>query len=270
MKYTFNDILEVMSERTLDNLLLSPEFNLYIESEDKEKKSDNKQIKSEDTPKTEGKTGPVRMAMKGLSKGSEFIAKAIVRKPSPDASTEIQEGYIKRVRMVSAGIKVGVICVLKAPIAGPLDWVLTAAITAHLLKSDDPSDKMVIEMIKQLKDKAAETKNKLVEWFKKNKDKEITESDKNQYDALALQGLNIAKEMDAIKARIKKEKKEKPENPKNITESVLINKFDTLLINESGELVDNACDILRVIIEKTDYTKYEVFDVVEHYLNMII
>ena len=55
-----------------------------------------------------------------------------------------------------------------------------------------------------------------------------------------------------------------------VTESALSDKFASYLLTESGELVDNAVDILSVIVEKTDYEKYDIYPIVEKYLDIII
>lgn len=250
MTYTMNDIFDVLSESTIDNIF---DIELFNEKADDETKG-NKFKKVSD------KLGAAYIG--GINKSSDFLAKAIVKKPKEGSSTEVQEKYEQKLLKVKSVIKIGEILLSKAVLVGPLDVIATAALITGIVKSDDPTDKLVVSKLKALAGKAEALKNKITSLFNKNKDKPVTEEDKRQYDTTLLQGKNIAKEIDAVKEKI---------NRSNVvTESVLVNKFDEYLLKEDGSLVDNAYDILSIIVEKTDYTQYDIFPVVEHYIDMMI
>lgn len=250
MTYTMTDILDVLSESTIDNIF---DLELFNEKADKESK-ENKFKKVSD------KLGTAYIS--GINKSSDFLANAVVKKPKEGSSKEIQEKYEQKLLKVKSVIKIGEILLSKAVLIGPLDVIATAALITGVAKSDDPTDKLVMSKLKALASKVTALKNKISSLFNKNKDKPVTEEDKRQYDATLLQGKNIAKEIDAVKAKITKSNL--------VTESVLVNKFDEYLLKEDGSLVDNAYDILSVIVEKTDYTQYDIFPVVEHYIDMMI
>lgn len=255
MNYEFNDILDVLSESTLDEFFNLHEFDLFIEDGKSENSKDNKFKKLMDTASDK--------YMTGLNKRSESFAKLVVKKPDANATHEVQEKYEKKVLQARTAYKIGEILVSKAVLLGPLDMIATAAIVKGIANSDDPSDKMVADKLKALTDKANSLKEKANKLIDKVKGKKVTNDNfKAPYEAIQLQGKNIAKEIDAVKAKANK--------PATITESVLIDKFDEYLIKEDGSLVDNAYEILNTIVEKTDYTKYDIFPVVEHYINMII
>lgn len=258
MIYNIYDIIDVLSESTVDTLYNNFDYAVFNEN------TDNNETKKESKVK-KVIDGASKAYITGLNKSSEAISKTFIRKPKEGASDEIQQKYQEKLIKAKAAIKVGEILISKTILIGPLDVIATAALVNGITKSDDPTDKIVMDKLRMLMDKAKSLKLKVISFIDKKKDKEVTNVDKQQYDAMSIQGMNIAKEMDAVRSRI-----DKNVDGKNITESTIINKFDEYLLKEDGTLVDNACEILSMIVEKTDYEKFDIFDVVEHYIDMII
>ena len=155
-----------------------------------------------------------------MTKRSDFVANKIVKKPPEGSSKEVQEKYEQKILKAKASYKVGEILVGSAILIGPLDLLAKAAIMSGITKSDDPADKMVVSKLKMLSDKASELKNKALKLINRNKGKQVTENEfKKPYEALQLQGMNIAKEIDATKEKISN----------TVTESSLFNKFGEYL-----------------------------------------
>ena len=250
MKYEYKDIICVLSESTIDEIF---DFNLFTESKN------GKESKVSKFKKSIEKFGDKYVS--GLNKGSETVANALVRKPKEGASTEAWDKYNQKLMRVKSIIKVGAILASKAVLLGPLDAIATAALFSGMSKSNDQTDKMVMEKLNHLKDEVSKLKDKLSELFEKNKNKPITEADKREYDKIYLKGKNTASEIDALKSKINK--------PATVTESVILNKFDEYLLKEDGTLVDNAYEILDTIVEKADYTKYDIYNTINHYIDMI-
>jgi hypothetical protein len=253
MIYNVNDILDILSESTMDDIFDLYDLDLFIED------GDNKEPKENKFKKAVTKMGTAYVS--GINKSSEAGARAVVRKPKEGSSPEALKKYEEQLLKAKTAIKIGEILVSKAFLIGPLDTIATAALITGMANSDDPTDKIVMDKLKMLANKAEMLKKKVSNLFDKNKDKPVTGDDKRQYDAILLQGKNIAKKIDDTKAE--------NNTATPVTESVLINKFNEYLLKEDGNLVDNAYEILSTIVEKTDYAKYDIFPVVEHYIDMI-
>jgi len=301
MPYKLEDILSVLSESSLDDLF--NEYDFYSEGKFEDgvvntvdkaahTKAGKKVIKAVDDAKNKPKNEKVEKAVstvktKGgeiagkvmnskvaektggaintaINKASDVGGKIIAGKRPSDISPEVQAKYETKLNTARAAIKGGVVAASKAVLAGPLDWLLTASVVKGIAQSDDPSDKIIVDTYKKVSDKAKALKERLVAVIDDAK-KEDTTSDsfKKQYDAITLQGMNYAKEIDAVKARAQKEQP--------VTEStVMTYAFDKYLIKENGSLVDNAYELLSLIVEKVDYEKYDVCDIVEGYINMLM
>lgn len=301
MSYKIEDILSVLSESSLDDFY--NKYDLYSEGkvedgivdtvskaantkvgkkvinavdEAKNKPKNEKVEKTISTVKTKtgeiaGKVANSKVAEKtgnavntAINKTSNVVGKAIAGKRPTDTSPEVQAKYEAKLNTAKAVIKGGVVVASKAVLFGPLDWLLTASVVKGIAQSDDPSDKMIKDKYKEVSDKAKALKERLAvvidDAKKEDKSDEVF---KKQYDTIALQGMNCAKELDAVKARAQKSQP--------VTESAsLTYSFDKYLIKEDGTLVDNAYELLSMIVEKVDYEKYDVFNIIENYINMMI
>ena len=269
MTYNVNDILEVLSESTLDSFLNSYDYKVFTEGEKL-----NKAIKSTmDVGKKvidKAVNNKVGAAMgKGYNKVTEapgaVIARVMYGKRPNNVPIEVQKEYDKKVINVKANVKTGVtvaVLITKSLLIGPPDWIITICMTSGLL-TDSEVNAATKEKIKVLKDKAVNIKNKIKELSKKYKDKDSTDKEfQKEYNELLREGNTCARELDSVIKNMK---------PKQVpvAESSILDKFDGYLINESGFLVDNAVDVLNKIIDKVDYDKFDIYPVIERYCDMM-
>jgi hypothetical protein len=302
MPYKLKDIMDVLSEETLENLFNEYEFysegkfdDSVVNAVDKaaHTKAGKKVIKTVDNLKNKPKNENIEKAVStvkaktgeivnkvssskavektgnavntAVNKTSEVLGKAIAGKRPTDKSSEVQEKYENKVNNARAAIKGGVVLASKAVLIGPLDWLLTASIVKGIAESDDPSDKMIKNKFQEVSDKTKVLKDRLVNVIDdaKKEDKPAEEI-KKQYDTIALQGLNYAKQLDAVRSKLVQKEHQ-------VIESVVPSyTFDKYLIKEDGSMVDNAYELLSMIVEKVDYEKYDVYEIIEDYINMLM
>ena len=84
---------------------------------------------------------------------------------------------------------------------------------------------------------------------------------KKEYNEILREGNDLAKEAD-------RELRNKNTSAVQVSESVGIDKFNSLIINENGKVVDNVYDILSVIIEKVDCTEFDIYPILEYYCDI--
>ena len=229
-----------------------------------------------DTVKTKGKEVASKVANSkvaetsgnaintAINKTSGAVGKVVAGKRPTDNSPEVQATYENKVNVGRAAFKGGIVALSKAVLAGPLDWLLTASVVKGIAQSDDPSDKMIADTYKKVSTRVKALKERLDDVIDHARNEGTNIDDvKKQYDAITLQGLNYAKEIDAVKIRAQKEQPVKESADMTYT-------FDKYLIKEDGILVDNAYEMLSTIIEKVDYEKYDIYHVIESYIDMLI
>ena len=300
MPYNFEDILSVLSESTMDEIL--NEYDFYSEGKFEDgvvntvdkaanTKAGKKVIKAVDDMKNKPKNEKVEKAIStvknksteiaskvvnsnavektgttinnAINKTSNVVGKVIAGKRPTDTSPEVQEKYEMKLNTARAAIKGGVIAASKAVLFGPLDVLLTASLVKGIAQSDDPADKMIRDKFKEVSDKTKALKERLVTVIDNAKKEDNPDEGFNkQYNAITLQGLNYAKQIDAVKAKAEKEQP--------VTESVVLSyTFDKYLFKEDGSMVDNAYELLSAIVEKVDYEKYDVCNIIESYIDML-
>ena len=270
MVYNINDILDVLSESTAE--CLYDMCDLFTEGEKMDKFKDVVKKAEATTSKiidktTNSKVGKVMgKAYNAVSETPGAIASKIAyKKPAADASPEVQKEYNKKVISMKANFKVGVtlaVLAIKLPLFGPIDWVITACMASGLADKENAVNKETMKKLEVLKEKAVTVKDKIKTLFAKNKDKDSTDKEfQQEYNKLLRDGNEIAKAADVI---IKGNMNKKAV----VAENAFIDKFDKYLITENSVLVDNAFDILQLIVEKTDYSKIDIYPVLEHYFEM--
>ena len=267
MTYNINDIIEVLSESTLDSFLDIPEIDIYNESEkiDKAVKTVTNVGKKVIDKTVNSKVGETmgKVYNKVTETPGDLVAKAIYGK-RPE-QIDIQKEYDKKVINIKSNIKTGITVALlatKSFLLGPPDWIITICMVSGLLKNSEVNDETK-EKIRKIKDKAVEIKDKIKELVTKHKDKDCTDKVfQKEYNDLLREGNVCAREADTI---IKKFKNK----PTPVAESSIIDTFDKYLLTESGSLVDDAVDKLIMIVESTDYEKYDIYPIIEHYCDMI-
>ena len=270
MVYNINDILDVLSESTTDSLF--DMYDLVTEGEKIDKFKNVVKTAQATTGKIIDKTTNSKVG-KAMGKAYNAVAetpgaiasKIAYKKPGANASPEVQKEYNKKVVSMKANFKVGVtlaVLAIKLPLFGPIDWVITACMASGLADKENPVNKETMRKLGDIKDKALAVKDKVKALFAKNKDKDSTDKEfQQEYNKLLREGNEIAKEADVV---IKGDMNKKIA----VSESAIIDKFDKYLITENSMLVDNAFDILQLLVEKTDYSKIDIYPVLEHYFEM--
>ena len=281
MTYKIDDILDVLSEKTSDYLFDIYDSVLFTEGEkfDKAKETFNKVKNKVTETKNKALDTKAGKVVKKVGSGAGSVYNAATEAPGVVAAgvaatvdavakkkslkgllPEIRKGFQQRIIKYRANAKVGVtvaVLLAKGVLVGPLDWIITAIMASGLTK-DTEVNRETKRKLDVLKSKVFDLLGKVKTIANKYKDKDSTDKDfKSEYDALMQEGNVIAGEADSV---MRDTKLAKP-----VTESTIIEKFDRYILNESGVLVDNAFSILSTIVEKTDYDKYDIYPVLEHY-----
>lgn len=274
MTYVIDDILEVLSESTLDGFLNTYNFAVITEGEKSEKFKNAIKATADVGKKvvdkaTKSKVGAVmgNAYNKATEAPGGLIARTLYGKRPVDVPVEVQKEYDKKVINVKANIKAGVtvaVLIAKSLLVGPPDWIITICMVSGLM-TDSEVNSATKEKIKNIKNTAVDIKNKIKSLATKYKDCDSTDREfQKEYNELLREGNKCAREADAIIKQTKTSRKQVA-----VTESSIIKKFDDYLITETGSLVHNATDILHSIINKVDYDKYDIYPIIERYCDMM-
>lgn len=278
MNYDINDILCVLSESTVDGLFNQYDYKLITEGETIEKiKETTDKVKNSNAVKKGKEIGkkvldsPVGKVAGGVYNTAtefpgEIVGKvAYGRKLSKNNSPEVQKEYHKKMINVKSNIKTGItvgILLSKNVLIGPPDWIITACMTAGLAK-DTEVNQETKRKVANLTNKAKDIVSKIKNLATKHKNTDSTDKEFNkEYNDLLRQGNELAKEAD-------KELRGTQNKLQIASESTIIDILDDHLINENGLLLDNTEDVLFILVEKTDYTKIDLYPIIEHYCDMM-
>lgn len=204
-----------------------------------------------------------------FNKGTEWIAKKVVKKPSEDSDKSVYEEYKKKIDKIKAGIKITAIgagnaAVFAIPIPGS-STVFNAVIASALASSDDSSDKMVKDSLKSLKEKAVKLKEHVTKFFKKNSNKEFKSENeiKKEFNALDAEASLLAKKVDSF---------HNGKAAKVVAESVTINAsfFEKCLPDLSKEIPLEFYETTVSYINNMDASNANDVLIAEAFLNVII
>ena len=251
-----------LNNKFFDKYIIEDEIDIYNEGfKDSVKEKTDKVVSV-----AKEKMVPVsKKIVKGIDDASTKVSKKLFENKINKASNEkILAKYEKASIIVKSAIK-GVLTLAAIWVCPrPFDLILDAVVIANMASSDDPADKFLYESFLKLKEKCKDLKDKVKSLMNDFKNKKITDDEfRSRYDTLLLQGKNCAKELDVLNA-----KQNKDSTVKESTE-LDMEIFHNHIFKEDGSFVDNIHSVLSYIIENVDYEKYDVYDTINDYIEML-